>query len=171
MTHVRDRLIARLFGDEVNQCRQVLQAHILLVKIPVRSAVRAQCQVRITKARAPIIAHPDVITGSCQYKGICALGIVPDPLHHVAILRVHHQHYGFLHTLLHLAESARYAIQRQNVVIWGHQGVAFCAKPIFLADFFHAFESVAAVVESVGENGERCSLHQDLLKHFPILYT
>ena len=97
---------------------------------------------RVTVLRAAIVAKPDVIASSCKNKGISSVGIIPDPLHHVAILSVHHQDSRLLDAGLDFTEGARYAVQREHIVVRSNKSIALCSKAILLADFFHTFESI-----------------------------
>jgi len=110
MTHVRDSLISCRFNDEVDHSWQVLQAHVLLIEIPILLRRRIERQVSITEAIAPIVTHPDIVACSGQDESICSFRVVPDPLHHVAVLSMHHQDDWLLNFLLHLAERAWDAI-------------------------------------------------------------
>ena len=82
--------------------------------------------------RPAIVAHPDIIAGIRKNKSVRLGRVVPEPLQHIAVLSVDHQHSRLLNFQI-IGELAWDSVKGQNVTVIGDYGMLLASESVFEA--------------------------------------
>ena len=144
MPYVGKLASACSFQNEVYEKWHINCPHFKLIEVPIIFWIYRQSLMGKTVGRSSIVSHPDIIAGIRESKSLGLVWLIWDPLSHVPILTMYHQH-GWLVNIdiwSWIIKLSWNPVERQHISVRGFQSILLCCIAMCKAIFLEASECV-----------------------------